>query len=169
MQPDGTYKKMKVFDTYVESIVHDTRILNSVLRIHPELLNKQNPQTGRSPLFRVAGMENSFKSLILLFTFGADINMQDYNGDTPITYAIRHEYNNAILLLAYGANPQHQFTFHSVEYKGILDFLHNSPYSKNEDIEFEKNYPQKNLILSRYLIKMKAKETLIRILEQSKK
>jgi hypothetical protein len=169
-QPDGTYKKETVFDTYIEITTNNSRILDNVLSVYPHLLNKRNPQTGQIPLFRAASTSARFSSLDLLLTLGADIEISDKNGYTPLIYSIIYDsYQNAIQLLVHGADAQRSFIFHNQEYKNVLDFLLNSPLSQTKDAEYEKMIQEKKYLMTSLQVEMNAKNTLINYLQQIKK
>ena len=169
--------------TYIEFLAHgNVDSLRAALSLRPELANKRNPRTGRTPLHSAISPNPLFYSssphelIELLLSYGADIDpVDDVYGWTPLEYAvILGHYRAALVLYTYGANPNIRIVRgvgvdRYEAYADVLDYLLNSSGSKRKD-ELDKELKTRAEAQGQVFVdeEMFAKKRLIELLQQQK-
>jgi len=89
------------------SQMSDSHYLEQVLK-HGGDVNLTNPRTGTTPIFDAVKEERSnLDNIILLTTNGANVNLYDGGGITPLIWSVVFDrYDIAFLLLQAGADPR---------------------------------------------------------------
>ena len=170
--------------SFIEFLVsYDHFALQTAISMRPELADKRNTSTGRTPLFHAAihdkdgalegrGLHDKPGTIEFFLSHGADINAKDHNGWTPLWTAIlAGRYRNAILLVAYGADPNISIEMgigssRYAKYANVLDELLNSNRSRREDEQGE-NYGRTGGGVQAK-VEMFAKKSLIVLLKKQK-
>lgn len=154
----------KVDEMYIEHISYNPAVA-ALIELVPELLNKRNPYNGQTAIFRASNTE----TLRIFLNAGAELDIIDNAGETVLIRSVlRSEYENAILLISYGADSKIPFEINDspgdsrkTVYASLLDFLLNSSRSHNED---------KDLLENRETLRskrtQKPKEALIALLKR---
>jgi ankyrin repeat protein len=170
LQDDGSFKETRIYETLIENNVINPYAIFYLAEEYPDIVNQQNPATGRTPLGRAAYSGNN-NSIEVLLAYHASIDLPDNNGNTPLIEAVIHQnYNTALLLVSYGAKYDIPFRISeydpqigctkNVEYKNVLDFLLRSRNSINADKTLEKGI-QSQIRHMDVIVKSHTKKALI--------
>ncbi len=113
-----------------------SKILVRYLKDLPPLLENINSQTsdGKSALDIATFLYNDINAVRALIDLGANVNVQDNNGTTPLMHAVEYNRPEILrLLIARGADINHKNKLgdsalmyaKSLDYKHIIDIIHN--------------------------------------------
>lgn len=174
LQPDGTWKTEENNATFIEMVADNPDVLPIIYFYRPDIIDKPNPRSKQTPLGYVSGKsgfssgeKEIVSSLELFISFNTDIDKPGLFGQPPIVHAITHgRYDNALMLLSYGANANVSFEFRGRKYDDILDFLENSPFSKEEDQGIKNIMSSKQELPGIMLVNIKAKKALPTLLRK---
>lgn len=179
IQPDGTFKDWREYELFSEKLLYNLEAVSVLIRMRPDLINVHNPYDGHTLLMRAADSANDITGLEileLLLANNANIEAKDFEGYTPLVYAITtRNYPKALLLLSYGADSEISFKINEYsrekrqkfcnKYCNINDYLRNSLRLLQEDNDWNQQL-SKGELSGKELVLMNAKKAVKKFLEK---